>query len=189
MSDRPKMSLRRKLFLAGKATKAVEKGGHNNGGKFSYTKAEDIFAEASRVLEKQGILVLPTLSSAEFKMGKTGVLAIAEIEFEVCDTKTDETLTLKWQGTGFDFPGDKALYQAQTGAKKYFLQFLLDIRVDDEDDPEYDGPPVPSIADQLTQQIRTEQDQAAEQPDAPSPEPVLVGGIESEFPADTEGLG
>lgn len=39
------------------------------------------------------------------------------------------------------------------------------------------------------QAIAAEQDNAAEQPDAPSPEPVPAGGIEEEMPADMEGLG
>lgn len=37
--------------------------------------------------------------------------------------------------------------------------------------------------------VAAAQDAAAEEPDAPSPDPVAAEGIESEIPADTEGLG
>jgi len=190
------LSLRRKLFLAGKSAQEVDKNGRGDG--FKYARAEDVFTEASRVLEKQGILVIPSVESVEIRFLRNGggAIAKASMSFEVMDTKSEEAFTKKWVGTGFDSLGDKAAYTAQTGAKKYFLASLLGIPfgTDPEDDGEPDTAP---SAEAL--HIAAEQDRAAEQPDIPkgqdsdhateAPEDqASAEGIESEIPADTEGL-
>lgn len=172
MSSEP--TLRRKLFLAGKAAQAVEKNGEGQG--FKYAKAEDVIAEASRVLEKQGIVVLPSVENVDLKFGPSGCLATVSMTFEVCDTKGDESLTKSWIGTGWDKPGDKAPYAAITGARKYFMGSLLGIPFGT--DPEQDSTPKdsePSEADR----VRQEQDAAAEAPDV---RPALKPVPESEFP-------
>lgn len=167
-------SLRRKLFLARKAAVAVEKKGHNHDGDFKYAKAEDVLAEASKVLEKQSVVIVPSVESVEYRTGKTGMLAVAQLEFEVVDTKSGEALTKRWAGTGWDMPGDKALYKAITGGTKYFLASLLGIPFGS--DPEDDGS-TPSASD--ADRARTRQDRAAEAPDL-----VPVGGsIEADYPA------
>jgi hypothetical protein len=153
-------TLRRKLFLAGQEAEAVEKNGEGDG--FKYAKATDVIAEASRVLEKQGLVVIPSVEDVQLRFGKTGALATVSMTFEICDSESEETLTKAWSGTGWDFPGDKAIYAAITGAKKYFLGSLLDIPfgVDPEEDTEPDDE---GSAEAL--QIAAEQDRAAEQPD------------------------
>lgn len=125
MSEARKQSLHRKLFLARKEVKDVEKRGVNED--YNFARAEDVAAEAKRVLEKRHILVLPKMVDEELILGEQGVIAKAVIEFEVRDTQTGETLTFRWSGTGHDRPGDKALYKATTGAGKYFLANLLGI--------------------------------------------------------------
>lgn len=125
-----KPSLRRKLFLARKAAEAVEKKGENDD--YTYARFEDVLAEASKQLEKRGILVIPSMVEETLTTGKLdgssgGVLAKAVIEYEVVDTEGDEFLKLRWAGTGIDTPGDKALFKATTGTAKYFLAHLLGI--------------------------------------------------------------
>lgn len=174
-------SLRRKLFLAGKAAQAVEKAGDGDG--FKYAKAEDVLAEASRVLEKQGILVLPSVDGVDLKFGRSGCLATVSMTFEVCDTKTGETLDKSWIGTGWDHPGDKAAYAAQTGARKYFMGSLLGIPFGT--DPEEDVGSSSSPEAVEVNRIRSEQDAAAEQPDVPHLRPLP----ESDLPEpDWDGL-
>jgi hypothetical protein len=211
------LTLRRKLFAAAKDAQAVAKNGDSEDGGFKYARAADVLTEASRVLEEQGIVIVPEVDDVQLRFAKSGdgALAIVSMTFEVCDSETEETITKKWSGTGWDDrPGDKALYTAITGSEKYFLAKLLNIPFGI--DPEEDSEPKRS-AEAL--RIAAEQDRAAEQPDvptgqessqgtgasagedappdesssahwtaAPSPDPVPAGGIESEMPADTEGL-
>jgi hypothetical protein len=155
-------TLRRKLFLAGKAAQTVGKKGTGRDGdrEFPYVRAEDILAEASRVLEKQNVVVIPSVEEVELRFLKSGgALAKVSMTFEVCDSRSEEALTKAWVGTGFDHPGDKAAYKAITGGTKYFLASLLGIPFGT--DPEEDSP------SSEAEQIRQEQDDAAEEPDEP----------------------
>lgn len=160
MAERKRQTLRRKLFLARKAAEAVEKRGTNTDGDYTYARAEDVLAEAGKQLEKRDILIIPSLVDEKVIFGKAGqgAIATATIEFEVFDTKTDESLRLRWSGTGHDIPGDKALFKATTGATKYFLANLLGIPFGT--DPEAESSPVPEA-----DRVRQEQDAAAEAPD------------------------
>jgi hypothetical protein len=176
-------TLRHKLFLAGKAAQEVKKNGDGDG--FKYARAEDVLAEASRVLEKQSIVVIPSVEAVELRFLKNGgAIAKASMSFEVTDTKTGETFTKPWVGTGFDSPGDKAAYAAQTGAKKYFLASLLGIPFGT--DPEEDTKPEDSQPSEA-EVVRREQDAAAEEPDeAPTIKPLP----ESDLPEpDWSGIG
>lgn len=161
-------SLRRKLFLARKAAEAVPKRGFNKDGEYYFARFEDVLAEAKRQLEKRDILVIGQMVDEDLVLGREGVIAKAVIEYEVTDTKGSESITLRWAGTGYDTPGDKALFKATTGTDKYFLAKLLGIPFGT--DPEEDSSPESSEADR----IRNEQDAAAEAPDLkPLPESDL----------------
>ncbi len=167
MSDKPR-TLRRKLFLARKAAEAVVKRGENESGGYTYARAEDVLEEAGKQLEKRGILIVPSMPEEELLMGKQGVLAKAVIEYEVSDTEGSESLKVRWAGTGYDTPGDKALFKATTGTTKYFLAQLLGIPFGTDPEAEA-GHPAPSEADLR----REEQDRITEQPDeAPALRPV-----------------
>ncbi len=160
MSGKPQ-TLRRKLFLARKAAEAVAKNGHSAEGDFSFARFEDVLAEASKQLEKRDIFYVPSMVEEELVVGRQGVIAKAVIEYEVTDTKTDETLKIRWAGTGYDRPGDKALFKATTGTEKYFLARLLGIPFGT--DPEAEIGPSGREADQL----RAAQDVETEAPDIP----------------------
>jgi hypothetical protein len=163
VSGKPQ-TLRRKLFLARKAAEAVAKNGHSADGGFTFARFEDVLAEASRQLEKRDILYVPSMVEEELVLGKKGVIAKAVIEYEVTDTKTDESLKIRWAGTGYDRPGDKALFKATTGTEKYFLARLLGIPFGT--DPEADAGPIVEQAEEA-HRIRAEQDADAEKPDLP----------------------
>lgn len=136
--ERKPQTLRRKLFLARRAAEAVAKDGHSSDGGFDYARFEDVLAEASKQLEKRDIFYLSSMVDEELTIGKQGVIAKSVIEYEVTDTKTGESLTVRWAGTGHDIPGDKALFKASTGTEKYFLARLLGIPFGT--DPEEDVP-------------------------------------------------
>ena len=190
-------SLRRKLFLARKASEAVEKRGHSSDGNFDFARFEDVLAEASRQLEKRDILVIPRMVEEDLLIGKEGVIGKAVIEYEVVDTKTDESLTVRWAGTGYDRPGDKALFKATTGTEKYFLARLLGIPFGTDPEEDTRSRPTASSPSESAEAegIRSEQDTAAEEPDEPRhllrplpesdlPEPDWDGVAKEEEPAN-----
>lgn len=173
-------TLRAKLFAAAKDAQAVAKKGDSDEGGYKYAKAADVLTEASRVLEEQGVLIVPSVEDVQLHFGRVGCIAKVSMTFEVCDSETEETLTKKWAGTGFDKPGDKAVYAAITGSEKYFLAKLLNIPFGI--DPEEDAAPSAEA-----QRIAAEQDRAAEQPDLrPVPDPVPAGDLEDDLPAADE---
>lgn len=178
-----KQTLHRKLFLARRAAEAVPKRGYNHDGDYYFARFEDVMAEASKQLEKRGIVVIPQMIDEELIVGRLGVIAKAVIEYEVTDTEGDESLKLRWAGTGHDEPGDKALFKATTGTSKYFLASLLGIPFGK--DPEEDSAPVDSQPNEADR-VRQDQDAAAEAPDV---RPTLKPVPESDFPEpDWDGL-
>jgi len=169
-------TLRRKLFLARKAAEAVAKNGKSTEGDFTFARFEDVLAEASERLESKGILVIPQVIDEKLSFSTSGfAIATVVMEFEVCDTQGDESLTRRWSGTGHDSPGDKALFKAQTGCEKYFLAKLLGIPFGT--DPEADADRAPSASPEADR-LRAEQDAASE----PESEPALRPLPESDFP-------
>ena len=192
MAERTKQTLRRKLFLARKAAEAVEKRGHNESGDFSFARAEDVLEEAAKQLEKRGILIVPSMVEETLHFGKSATIAKAVIAYEVVDTESDETLgPLRWAGTGYDSPGDKALFKATTGTAKYFLANLLNIPFGTDPEAEAAVPastpldePPPSA-----ERVREQQDRDAEAPDV-SPAPRSLKPVPtSDLPEpDWEGL-
>lgn len=174
----PPLALLKKLAAARKAIRPVEKRGHNQDGGYDFVQAGDIVEEANRVLTTRGILIIPSVESAEQTYGKTGVFVKAHMTFEVVDTVSGESIVKPWISYGFDFPGDKAIYQAETGGTKYFLVGLLSIPVVGADPEEDQTPAELAAAAREAERIRREQDRAAEQPDVksppvePDPEPI-----------------
>lgn len=173
MSAKPQ-TLRRKLFLARKAAEAVAKNGKSTEGDFTFARFEDVLAEASKQLEKRDIFYVPSMVDEELVIGKQGVIAKAVIEYEVIDSKTDESLKVRWAGTGYDIPGDKALFKATTGTEKYFLARLLGIPFGTDPEADAGTPNASPEADR----IRAEQDAASE----PESEPALRPLPESDLP-------
>jgi hypothetical protein len=158
-------SLYRKLFLARKAAEAVDKKGQSESGDYYFARFEDVLAEASKQLEKKNILIVPQVVQEKLHFSQQGfAIAVVVMEFEVIDTKGDETLKRRWSGTGHDAPGDKAIFKAQTGCEKYFLAKLLGIPFGT--DPEAEPAPPAEAPSPEAQRIADEQDRAAEAPQA-----------------------
>lgn len=172
-------SLHRKLFLARKAAGPVDKKGQSESGDYYYARFEDVLAEASRQLEKKGILILPQVVEEKLHFSPSGfAIATVVMEFQVLDTKGDESLTVRWSGTGHDSPGDKASFKAQTGCEKYFLAKLLGIPFGTDPEADADNGSGPSTElvippaeedpeEEDPNRIRAKQDAAAEAPQAP----------------------
>jgi len=143
--DRPfniPQGLAQKLAKAKKAVQAVAKNGRNNDQNYSYVKAEDVVETARQALNENDVVVLPPAQiSADFdklesRSGNGGMFVKATFAFRVVDGETGEGVETMRVGTATDYPGDKAIFKAETGATKYFLSALLNIPLGDGNDPE-----------------------------------------------------
>jgi len=192
--------LHRKLLSARAAAEAVAKQGHAENGGYYFARSEDVLAEAKRRLLTLGINWVPQVVDEELRFGKKGCIAKVVIEYQVIDTVGGGELTLRWSGTGFDSPGDKAIFKATTGTEKYFLAKLLGIPFGTDPEAEQQDSstlleiPPEDGADEADR-VREDQDRAAEAPQVPPrhlkplpesdlPEPDWSGLRAEEVPAD-----
>jgi hypothetical protein len=177
----PPLALLKKLLAATKAVEPVKKNGWNKAGQYAFAEAVDIVREGNRVLTNRKVLVIPSTVDVSWKFGESGALATVTMDFRVTDVESGESTTERWIGAGYDKDCDKAVYQGQTGAAKYFYSQLLSIPIENQD-PEFDGGKREQTSSPEADRVRREQDRAALQPDLKPP-------AESDLPApDMEGL-
>ena len=107
----------------------VQKNGYNTNQKYAFVKESDVL-EAVRVklLSKNLLLRTTTLHCS-----KEEKLTTVEVQFTLIDLDSGEAEISVFQGQGMD-GGDKGVYKAYTGAKKYFL--LNTFMIATGDDPE-----------------------------------------------------
>jgi hypothetical protein len=177
----PPLALLKKLLAATKAVEPVKKNGWNKAGRYAFAEAVDIIGEGNRVLTTRKVLVIPSTLEVSWKFGESAALATVTMEFRVTDVETGDSMTQRWIGAGYDKDCDKAVYQGETGAAKYFYSQLLSIPIENQD-PEFDGGKREQAESLDADRVRREQDRAALQPDLKPP-------AESDLPApDMEGL-
>lgn len=139
--DIPK-ELAERIAQAKSTVEAVAKNGRNNDQHYNFVKAEDVVETARKALNDAKVVVLPpTLVKEEFsdlssRAGSSGMFVKAWFDFRVVDGETGEGYSTTKLGTATDYPGDKAIFKAETGATKYFLSALLSIPMGDGSDPE-----------------------------------------------------
>lgn len=183
--------LAQKLVTARKAVERVAKKGKNTGQNYDYVRAEDVIDEAKKGLDEAEIVVLMEIANVETERissssGGGGKLVTVDFEISVIDGESGEGYVQNWKGAGADYPGDKAIYKAQTGATKYFLASLLGIPFGD--DPETTisgsndgggGKPRPASDKQIAYGVKLLTE--AELPDAAKEAiKVWIGGTEPE---------
>ncbi len=118
--------LAKALSKARNAAAGVEKNGTADEG-FEFVRSVDVEVEAQRLLKKCSLIVLPKGAKPTVQFGQSGAMVHVELLYEVVHSPSGESVVLSWAGSGFDCPGDKALYKALTGGRKYFLKDLLGI--------------------------------------------------------------
>ena len=139
------MSLKQKLFAVQQAVQKVEKGGTNTYSKYEYARLGDVL-EALRPLLKQEALVIYQSHSVEQSMfqeyedGTKYSVASVVCYTVVVDTESNEELKIQTPGFAIDKNGDKAVYKAITGSRKYGLTSMFGLDWDTAE-PEADDEP------------------------------------------------
>lgn len=130
-----------KLLEAQTIATTVEKKGRNQDQGYDYAQASDVIEEAQRALHEAGLvgyLVPGEIVEREVtsRSDSAGLFVTITSTLRVVDPESGDDLELSVRGTGIDYPGDKAVYKAMTGAAKYAYASLLGIPFGD--DPEAD---------------------------------------------------
>ena len=133
--------LLRRLGEAQKAAKTVGKQGRNEKQNYDYARAEDVIAEARNALHSAGLVATMAFEDVKplevtSKNGGAGIFITLAGALRIACPETGETLEVPGFGSGIDYPGDKAVYKAMTGAAKYAYASALGIPFGD--DPEND---------------------------------------------------
>lgn len=135
-----------RLLLAQAHGGSISKSGRNEHHSYDYVRAEDVIRDASKILSRAGLVakVGPEweikLTEGQTKNGGRTVECEAKSKLTIVNPDDpSETVDFPIIGTGTDSPGDKAIYKAQTGGKKYAWQDALTLAFGD--DPEDDSSP------------------------------------------------
>lgn len=128
------------LHMIQSELKPIEKKGKNTQQNYAYAKFEDYIEGIKDILNAQGLTIVTTVNEPKRLEPRTTKHGSIQYAVEVAITarlfhKTGEWIEIDCYGEGQD-SGDKAIYKAITGARKYALACLLGLAT--KDDPEND---------------------------------------------------
>jgi ERF superfamily len=132
-----------KLAKAALAIGNIPKKGKNREHNYDFARDADIVAAVRKELFGAGLIFIPRMRRVtrlpiQSRNNNPGVHATVMFSFTITDGTTSLHVP-RWEGEGSDFPGEKAVYKASTGAKKQFLVTALLLDTGDAGDPEHDG--------------------------------------------------
>ena len=131
-------TLQEKLVEVASAIRNIEKGGRNDAQKYSFVQEADVVRRVWPELLERGILFYPALrrvvSITEYKTAKGADSFLTTVESMWVATDGTDKIEVASLGQGTDTGGDKGVYKALTGDKKYAVLQLLGIATGD--DPE-----------------------------------------------------
>jgi hypothetical protein len=139
------MSLLIKLqSLQSELSTFVEKEGENTFSKYTYVMLGTILSKIKPSLDKYKLILTASVTTAEchIEFQSNGFYSIGNCKVEtiLIDSETDERISNCSYGFATDKNGDKALFKAITGARKYGISTLLGLQWDSDDEPEKDTP-------------------------------------------------
>ena len=111
---------------------------------YDYLSADQILQKAGDALSKNGVVIIPSITSTEIKMvdrgqGKPPRLD-AQVLFSMTVTDGQEKHESEWVGFGTDYSTpDKAVYKAITSGHKYFEMKSLNIGIGNDDGEHENG--------------------------------------------------
>jgi hypothetical protein len=129
-------SLIQKLAAVQKEVDRIPKNGRNEHHKYDYVTESDVVDALRNHLATAGIMVIPFLDKATVVPTEKGMMAHIEVSYKFTDGT--DMAQVRVAASGYDIPGDKAIYKAMTGALKYALRqtFLIPTGEDPERDTE-----------------------------------------------------
>lgn len=121
-----------------KACKRLTKDGYNSDVGYPYVTAAKLIDTVNEALTRAGIVTAAESRLLDIREVKgVGTLATVEVTVKLLDVDSDETLTFKGIGSGYDGT-DKSVAKAQTMALKYAFKSGLLI-AEASDDPDADS--------------------------------------------------
>ena len=142
MANKETKNLAQKILSVMENVTSVQKKGYNDFQKYKYARESDYIEAIRPALIAHGVAVYPSLVSMRTEpLPKEGILTTVEMKFTLVNTDdTNDRQEIVIPGQGSD-KGDKGVYKAITGAKKYFVAntFLIPT-FDDPEASEYDEP-------------------------------------------------
>jgi hypothetical protein len=138
-NDNKKSNVYQRIHAVMNEIGTIEKRGRNDFHKYDYATEADYVHALRPLLDKHGLVVIPQVNSTNVSTPdeKGNILTTIDMSFWICNIDDPkEQVHVKVPAQGSD-KGDKGVYKALTGAKKYFA--ALTFLVATGDDPENDG--------------------------------------------------
>lgn len=140
----PSLELAKAMRATRSEIKLIPQSGHNDYDNYDYSTIEDYIGTVEGAAEKHGILIFYdelSLTRYQTPNPKTPIGMKCRMAMTLVHVESGESRV--WRGTGDAWDrGDKAIYKAKTGARKYLLQDAFDLCTSGgEDDPERDSVP------------------------------------------------
>lgn len=146
------------INAANKILKPIHKSGNNTAQNYKYAKFEDFMEGIKDALCENGLSIITSvgnpnrLDPRSTKFG--GQMYVVEVSLTMrLLHKSGEWIEIECYGEGQD-SGDKAIYKAITGARKYAIACLLGLST--SDDPEKDDEPPASQKQFLSEKDKAE---------------------------------
>lgn len=137
MSD-VKTGLAKKILAIQSEITSIAKNGRNDFQNYDYATERDFVATLKPLLEKHGVIVIPEIAAPPsiVESGKDGKSKLTTIlmKFKLINVDDPEDYYYSLVGGQGQDAGDKGIYKAITGAKKYFIANTFMIPTGD--DPE-----------------------------------------------------
>ena len=140
----PVLSIHQRLLAAMKECGYVQKDGYNSFSKYKYVTHDAVVEHVRPALLNNGVIALTRMSEVEWpeggttNAGKTNNLCRVKMEVEFVNTDNPaDAVTVAYWGEAAD-TGDKAIFKAISGAKKYI--FTNTFMLATGDDPEQESP-------------------------------------------------
>lgn len=138
--NEPKLNVFQRLLEVRKSVDYLQKDAKNQGQGFSYVSSSQTLAAVREAMNKQGLMLMPTVHDFEVRdhptaKGGNWYFTILRMEFVWINVDNPEDrFHCKWTGQGLD-QGEKGVGKALTYGEKYFILKTFNIPTD-KDDPD-----------------------------------------------------
>jgi hypothetical protein len=134
----PQVELFKAIRAARTEVKAVGESGHNDFDNYDYSTLGDYITACDGAMAKHGLLLFVLNITPEWSTShsqKMPARVVVHVTGELVHAATGQSIRAEGWGEAFD-KGDKALYKAITGARKYLIACLFNIYTGDDPETE-----------------------------------------------------